>query len=202
MEKVKFVEVEKDKPLMNTGFFVQFNPETMSVSEQCVATQSRQFRTDGSKARTQGPSTTPADKVKKGVVLTLKLLFNSLTSFEEKNYIDVRQAIRQFQPFVDTVDKEVKGIGVIYGSMSIIGFVTSFSTTYTAFDAQGKALRAEVDISIEGKHYGDMKKSSLEHHREAHVMRDAFAQSLKESGNAKQWKEDAKAMHVEDPLPL
>lgn len=202
MEKVKFIEVEKEKPLMDSGFFVQFNPETMSITEQCVAAQSKQYRTNNHSKKQANNAITPSNTGKNGVVLTLKLLFNSLTSFEEKNYDDVRQAIRQFYPFLNTVDKEVKGIGVIYGSMSIIGFVTSFSTTYTAFDSHGKALRAEVDISVEGKHYGDIKKSTLEHKREAHIMSGSFVQSLSETGNVKQWKKDAKAQGVEDPLPI
>lgn len=201
MVKVKFVEVENQQIKASTGFFAQFNPEQMTITENCTevqATNSIMNSKDESNAAIQ--KNARAKNAKNAVTLSMNLLFNTLTSFNEKTYNDVREAIRQFHQFTIYEDKAAKSVGVIFGSVTIVGFITSMSTTYTAFDTEGKALRATVDITVEGSHYGEQKAVDLKNERTIHQTQSTFAQSLKAYGDAVDWKKSAKANNVEDPL--
>lgn len=200
MVKLRFVDVDvnTDIPLEKSGFYVQFNPENMKIKEKSVKIQ----KSSSSTSQKDETNITSAlqNKDEQSVTLTLHLLFNSLTSFDNNEDMDVRGDIQKFYKYSDPEDKKPRKIGALYGAMAIVGFITSFDVTYTAFNSQGVALRAEVDITIEGHHHGNVASRNFAYEHEFHQVYTSFAQSLLTYGDARNWKTIASNLNVKDPF--
>lgn len=194
MEKVKFVDVENDKLNPKSGFYVQFNPEKLQMREAVAKLSQNQFLNE----KENQPLIQTSEK--HTLALSMHLYFNTLTSFEQTKTEDVRKAIFQFHRYTQPSKNKVRKVGVVYGAISIIGFITSFSVIYTSFNTEGKAVRAEADITIEGQHVGSLASKSLEDQTTMQTIGSTFAQSLKSYGSAVDWKTIAKKQQIKDPL--
>lgn len=194
MEKVKFVDVENDKMINKSGFYVQFNPEKLQMKESVAKLSQNQYFKD-----TEDQPLTQTSQ-KHTLILSMHLYFNTLTSFEQKKTDDVRKVISQFYRYTQPTKNKVRRVGVVYGAISVIGFITSFSVVYTSFNSEGKAVRAEADITIEGRYLGKLAANKLEDQTTMQKVNSSFAQSLKSYGTAVNWKKTAKEQKVKDPL--
>lgn len=194
MEKVKFVDVENDKMINKSGFYVQFNPEKLQMKESVAKLSQNQYFKD-----TEDQPLTQTSQ-KHTLILSMHLYFNTLTSFEQKKTDDVRKVISQFYRYTQPTKNKVRKVGVVYGAISVIGFITSFSVVYTSFNSEGKAVRAEADITIEGRYLGKLAANKLEDQTTMQKVNSSFAQSLKSYGTAVNWKKTAKEQKVKDPL--
>jgi hypothetical protein len=138
------------------SFYVQFNPNEISISEYTGRFAKKNVKKPGKKnvaASQKTPSeiqAAPHDE-SKNITFSTKLFFNTYNSASD--YSDVRSLISKFDVFLnkDTKKEEdLKRIRFSWGSIQIFGMLTSMSVSYTMFSRDGNPVRAEAAISITG----------------------------------------------------
>lgn len=153
-------------------FYVPFNPAEISIEEAVGI--SDVFRTNGRTkqeqmkrgyhAGYQYPAKESSLWREKGLTtLSVSLFFNTLNDLHQKSYEDVREEIRKLYPYTNTTEKKgnaektekVQQIYFFWGSIAIAGVLRRMSVRYTMFAPDGKPVRAQADISIEGFYVGE-----------------------------------------------
>lgn len=165
-------------------FYVQFNPAELSVEEAVGATdisradgrvKQRQMK-EGNTVGQQYPVKGSSHRKHKGLTtLSATLFYNTLNDLHQNSYDDVREEIRKLYPYTNTTEIIEKTTGsskapkktstttentaqLIYffwGSIAVAGMLRHMSVTYTMFAPNGKPVRAQVSISIEGFYVGE-----------------------------------------------
>lgn len=155
---------------LKDGFYVSFNPAEISV-EEAIGT-SNVSEIGGAKrmnwmqkGRTMGiqyPAENSMLSYKKGMTtLSTTLFFNTLYDLYQDSYEDVREDIRRLYPYTNTVEKNKKKVHTarqicfFWGTLAVAGMLSRMSVNYTMFSPDGKPVRAQVGISIEGFYVGE-----------------------------------------------
>lgn len=156
--------------LEKDGFFVPFNPAEISVEEAIGTLNVSEIggadRMDWmQKGRTMGMQYPEGNSMlshKKGMtILSTTLFFNTLYDLYQTSYEDVRKDIRKLYPYTNTVEKNknivhaAQQIYFLWGSLAVAGTLSRMSVNYTMFSPDGKPVRAQVSISIEGFYVGE-----------------------------------------------
>ncbi|MCM1119701.1 MAG: hypothetical protein NC543_10115 [bacterium] len=165
-------------------FHVPFNPAELSVEEaigiEDVSRASDRFRRrlqeQGSGVGMQYPAAKSSRRRSRGMTtLSVKLFFNTLNDLQQSTYEDVREDIRRFYPYTNTTEKleritngpsgtksevteklhKAQQLYFFWGSIAVAGMLRSMSVNYTMFAPDGKPVRAEVSITIEGFYVGE-----------------------------------------------
>lgn len=143
MEKAKIYDVtESGVPESDAAITVMFNPNELSIKEYC----GRKTGQRNSKRKQQ-----------ENVVLSLSLFFNTYDSMWQQSYEDVRNQTHKFHKYQNqdiNKNSSYKEICFNWGSICIIGILSSFSLKYTMFTADGIPVRAEASLEISGYYYG------------------------------------------------
>lgn len=153
-------------------FYVPFNPAEISIEEAVGI--SDVFRTNGRAkqgqmkrghhAGFQYPVKESSLWQEKGLTtLRVSLFFNTLNDLYQKSYEDVREEIRKLYPYTNTTEKtgasvkteKTRQLYFFWGSIAIAGILRQMSVKYTMFAPDGKPVRAQADISIEGFYVGE-----------------------------------------------
>lgn len=159
------------RPSDSKRIAVQFNPSEITIEEavgsntykdrQNLEYLLRQFGGHEIGRQWQEGST-PQQQDCSEVTLTTKLFFNTLENINQDSYEDVRNYVRQLYPFTNKITEDnrkgkrsIEKICFGWGSIVIVGILTSMSVHYTMFAPTGSPVRAEVSISIKGDYYGD-----------------------------------------------
>ncbi len=165
-------------------FYVPFNPAELSVEEAVGAedvsrvnggTKKKQWE-QGNNSGVQYPEEGSSRWRSRGMTrLSVTLFFNTLNDLYQSSYEDVREEIRKLYPYTNTteiIQKASKASGsgrgrgaagggkarqiyFFWGSIAIAGMLTQMSVTYTMFAPDGRPVRAQVSIAIEGFYVGE-----------------------------------------------
>lgn len=160
MEKAKIIKCDSNgSPLPQQTYYVQFNPNELSLSYTTGKYQTMANDSNHHKNQNQNMNHTllSQSQVNEEVVLTTKLFFNTLNSLYQTTYHDVRELLKPLKEACNysISDKaEMKKICFQWGTISIIGILSSYQESYTMFSPDGKPVRAEASITIEGHDEG------------------------------------------------
>lgn len=158
-------------------FYVPFNPSEISIEEaigiadisQIDDRQKRRGLKQGSRLGRQHPMRNSSHRRSRGLTrLSVKLFFNTLTDLYQTSYRDVREDIRKLYPYTNTTERitqtgkhtknktdKAQMLYFFWGSIAVAGMLSQMSVNYTMFAPDGKPVRAEVSISIEGFYVGE-----------------------------------------------
>ncbi|MCM1539760.1 MAG: hypothetical protein NC121_00685 [Blautia sp.] len=180
-----FIGTYKDGHMeLKDGFYVPFNPAEISIEEAIglsdVSQVDGMWRADWMQTgRVMGMQYPMYDSMlgrKKGMTtLSTTLFFNTLNDLYQTSYEDVRDDIRKLYPYTNTTEKYTKTITTstykitqkqtkaytaqqiyfFWGTIAVAGTLTRMSVNYTLFAPDGKPVRAQVGISIEGFYVGE-----------------------------------------------
>lgn len=162
------------RPDLGKKFYVQFNPAELSVQEAIGASDLEDEETteelkrlmQGRKIGIQRPLENSGEwKKKKRLTLSVSLFFNTLEKLNQDSYEDVRKLVGQLYPYTNrTADssRSVEQIYFFWGSIAVAGLLTDMSVRYTMFAPDGKPVRAQVDISIQGDYVGDQSYALIQ----------------------------------------
>jgi hypothetical protein len=163
--KAKISSCDKKGGDEKEDFYVQFNPNEISINEYVGRYGVKKTKTPenkNSQNSQKSPSRTqiiPLDE-SKGITFSTKLFFNTYNS--ANSYSDVRPLISNFDKFLNKDVKTAKALKYIrfsWGSTQVFGKLTSMSVSYTMFSREGDPVRAEVSISITGDYVRVTPKS-------------------------------------------
>lgn len=153
-------------------FYVPFNPAEISIEEAVgisdVFQMNGRTRQNQMKRGYHAGFQYPVEKSslwreKSLTTLSVSLFFNTLNDLYQKSYEDVREEIRKLYPYTNTTEKtgastkaeKARQIYFFWGSIAIAGILKHMSVKYTMFAPDGKPVRAQADISIEGFYVGE-----------------------------------------------
>ncbi len=154
-------------------FYVPFNPAEISIEEAVgvsdVFQMNGRIRQNQMKRGHHAGFQYPVEKSslwreKSLTTLSVSLFFNTLNDLYQKSYEDVREEIRKLYPYTNTTEKTGKAaaktnkaqqIYFFWGSIAVAGILKQMSVKYTMFAPDGKPVRAQADISIEGFYVGE-----------------------------------------------
>lgn len=158
-------------------FYVPFNPAEISIEEaigiadisQVDGREKRRGMAQGSHLGRQYPMKKSSHRRTRGMTrLSVKLFFNTLNDLHQTSYRDVREDIRKLYPYTNTTERitqtgsktkdktnKAQMLYFFWGSIAVAGMLSQMSVTYTMFAPDGKPVRAEVSISIEGFYVGE-----------------------------------------------
>lgn len=162
MEKAKIIKCDTSgAPLPQQTYYVQFNPNELTLSHTTGKYQNiandHNYQNNSNKNQDTNHETLQQRQVDEEVVLTTKLFFNTLDSLYQTTYQDVRELLKPLKEvcnFQISDKAEMKRICFQWGTISIIGILSSYQETYTMFSPDGKPVRAEVSITLEGRDEG------------------------------------------------
>lgn len=189
LSKAKISGVDKNgKPVNTNWFYVQFNPNELSIDEPCA----------------QSTASAEGDAYEKGdgegaLHLSTTLFFNTLTSLSQTSPEDVRGYIRKFYTFTnqDKNRKEnLKKICFSWGSLCIVGILQQLNVTYTMFSQSGIPVRCTASISIEGVYYGEPPKGLAAKKEEKLTEQTSFMDALRSFEEPQDWKKEAKQQGI------
>ena len=136
------------------SFYVQFNPNQITVSESYGGAGNdkgvRAERQDGGAAepQLQGDPVTPRPEMR----FSVTLFYNTWEG--PSNFSDVRAQLRRFFYFQSPPGAEKTlvnhRIGFAWGSLTVLGKLSSLRVTYQMFAPSGVPVRAEAALEIEG----------------------------------------------------
>lgn len=162
------------RPDLGKKFYVQFNPTELSVKEAIGVSDLEDEETteelkklmQGRKIGIQRPLESSGEwKKKNRLTLSVSLFFNTLEKLNQDSYEDVRKLVGQLYPYTNrTMDssRSVEQIYFFWGSIAVAGLLTDMSVRYTMFAPDGKPVRAQVDISIQGDYVGDQSYALIQ----------------------------------------
>ena len=169
---------------LDGGFEVPFNPSEISIEEaigieEISRVSGRERMTWMQSGRLMGMQYPLADSFgghSRGLTrLSVTLFFNTLTDLFQTSYRDVREDIRQLYRYTNTTEKYAKAgaaskgrvavtgsktypaeqIYFFWGTIAVAGVLKQMSVNYTLFAPDGKPVRAQVGILIEGFYVGE-----------------------------------------------
>ncbi len=169
---------------LKDGFYVPFNPAEISIEEaigmSCVSEVSGMKRMGWMKEGRLMGMQYPMDNSMFGhkremTTLSTTLFFNTLNDLYQTSYEDVRDEIRQLYIYTNTTEKYTKTVKTFsskttqsqtkvhkaqqiyffWGTIAVAGTLNRMSVNYTMFAPDGKPVRAQVGISIEGFYVGE-----------------------------------------------
>lgn len=158
-------------------FYVPFNPSEISIDEaigiadvsQIDDRQKKRELEKGSNLGRQHSMKKSSHRRSRGLTrLSVKLFFNTLCDLHQTSYKDVREDIRKLYPYTNTTERitqtgsktkdktdKAQMLYFFWGSIAVAGMLSQMSVTYTMFAPDGKPVRAEVSITIEGFYVGE-----------------------------------------------
>ncbi len=169
---------------LDGGFEVPFNPAEISIEEaigisEISRVSGREKLAWMQMGRLMGMQYPLADSVggQSGDLtrLSVTLFFNTLTDLYQTSYRDVREDIRQLYRYTNTTEKyagssvssrgrttvtrskthPAEQIYFFWGTIAVAGMLKQMSVNYTMFAPDGKPVRAQVSICIEGFYVGE-----------------------------------------------
>lgn len=155
---------------LKDGFYVPFNPAEISVEEaigisdvsEVGGMERMGWMRNGRIMGKQYPAVNSMINHKKSMTtLSTTLFFNTLNDLYQTSYEDVREDIRKLYPYTNTVEKNKKTVHMarqicfFWGTIAVAGTLRRMSVNYTMFSPDGKPVRAQVGISIEGFYVGE-----------------------------------------------
>lgn len=156
-----------------SGFYVQFNPNSLTYS---VGTNlDRSFQPQGGispQAQMQGDPTGQTGQAR----LSATLFF--YTYENETTYQDVRQEVNRIRAFLrrsnDGNGVISKRIAFAWGTLTVLGTLEHISVSYQMFASDGTPVQAEVSISIVGED-PDITASSINHAASVAIQKDVIS---------------------------
>lgn len=153
METLKKAKIyDPDDPTKYT-FYVQFNPSTIQVSQGYSKQSAKGVNAEKNAGGAQEKQLqgNPLEAAA-GLHMSVKLFYNTYES--ASSFEDVRSKIKQFYYFQSPVSQNNSvvnhRIAFAWGSITIIGKLTSFHVSYEMFAPSGVPVRAEVTVEIDG----------------------------------------------------
>ncbi|MCM1213096.1 MAG: hypothetical protein NC331_08470 [Lachnospiraceae bacterium] len=175
---------------LKDGFYVPFNPAEISVEEaigvshvpQVDGMKMADWMQAGRAMGIQYPLYgSMLGSKKEMTTLSATLFFNTLNDLYQTSYEDVRDDIRKLYPYTNTTEKYAKTVATskykvtrkqtkvhqaqqiyfFWGTIAVAGTLTRMSVNYTMFAPDGKPVRAQVSISIEGFYVGEETVTQL-----------------------------------------
>lgn len=168
---------------LEEGFYVPFNPAEISIEEaigigdlpQVDDTESVDWMKEGHAMGTYAVGGSRRNYRKGLTTLSTTLFFNTLTSLYQTCYEDVRDQIRKLYRYTNTkeqytttvrdqncqvaegktVTHPAQQVYFFWGTIAVAGMLSRMSVNYTMFSPDGKPVRAQVGISIEGFYVGE-----------------------------------------------
>lgn len=158
------------------GFYVPFNPSEISIDEaigvsdvsQAGGTERMRWMRAGRTIGIQHPTEySSLGQERKMATLSVTLFFNTLNDLYQTSYEDVRDDIRKLYPYTNTTEKiaaanrirakteNAQQIYFFWGTIAVAGTLKRMSVNYTMFAPDGKPVRAQVSITIEGFYVGE-----------------------------------------------
>lgn len=189
MKKARIMHCDSGgSPIPSQVFYVQFNPSELSL----VHTTGKYHKVTNDDKNDNNSSVDQQNTEE--VSLTLKLFFNTFESTSQTTYQDVRELMKPFKEFCNygiTDEKQMEKICFHWGTMNIIGFLTAYQETYSIFSPDGKPVRAEVSLTINGKDDGYEKVTSSKIKEPEKKVETPFDKAMKTYNNPARWKEFA-----------
>jgi len=162
-------------------FYVPFNPAELSIQEAIGVTdmsgvdgrEKQRRMEEGNIVWLQYPEKDSLRWRHSGMTtLSVTLFYNTLYDLYQDSYADVRDEIKKLYPYTNTTEKiektdgkgarqiavtenQAQQIYFFWGSIAVAGTLTQMNVTYTMFAPDGKPVRAQVGISIEGFYVGE-----------------------------------------------
>lgn len=163
--KAYICSYEDERPNLGTRFYVQFNPAELSVDE-AVGTEDGEDGIErfgklfyaGALGWQYPARQTLPRRQKNRLTLSATLFFNTLNDLYQDSYEDVRDYIRKLYPYTNKTTGGQGGLKQIYffwGSIAVAGVLTRLHVQYTMFAPDGKPVRAQAEIRIEGDYVGE-----------------------------------------------
>ena len=167
---------------LKEGFYVPFNPAEITIEEAIgisdvpqasEAARTAWMRRGYALGSQYSPRDSLAERVKNMTRLSATLFFNTLYDLYQVSYEDVREDIRKLYLYTNTVEKytaavssgrkprvrtkthEARQIYFFWGTVAVAGTLKQMSVNYTMFAPDGKPVRAQVGITIEGFYVGE-----------------------------------------------
>lgn len=156
-----------------SGFYVQFNPNSLNYSVGTNLDQglARRERTSP-QAQLQGDPTGQTGLAR----LSATLFF--YTYENETTYQDVRKEVNRIRAFLrrseDGNGVISKRIAFAWGTLTVIGTLEYLSVSYQMFASDGTPVQAEVSITIVGED-PDVTASSINYAASVTIQKDAIA---------------------------
>lgn len=162
-----------DPESVDDGFYVQFNPNTLSYSVGANLNRQREDQNGGVwQGRMQ------ADPTGQTGLATLSATLFFYTYESESSYQDVRIEVNRIRAFLRRGND---GNGVIsrrvaftWGTLTVEGTLESLSVSYQMFAADGTPVQAEVSITILGED-PDVTAEGIDHAASVELQKDAVA---------------------------
>jgi hypothetical protein len=152
LTKAKFFRCDENGANTSESFYVQFNPNEITITEAVKNTphnNKRSTRIQNANRPIEGAQSESLNELH----ISMRLFFNTYKG--PQDYGDVRKHIKQFYAFSNTAatnNKIVNFLCFAWGTISVIGLLDSMSVSYTMFANDGTPVRAEAQISIRGRY--------------------------------------------------
>lgn len=136
---------------------VQFNPTEYSISRQVKYKSGKGVGEDATPDKMQSTGSNLAQLSVKFTLDTSTELPGYAVKAELKKYIDTDNELADICQDLSMLakiypDTHVQSeIAFSWGSMEFVGYITSMTINYQMFNRNGKPVRAEVNLSIEGE---------------------------------------------------
>lgn len=168
---------------LKDGFYVPFNPAEISIEEAIgtfdVSAVGGAERVDwmqrGHTLGMQYPVGNSLSRQERNLTtLSATLFFNTLYDLYQTSYEDVRDDIRKLYPYTNTTENHTSAVNggkrnirkqgavhkaqqiyFFWGTIAVAGMLKQMRVNYTMFAPDGKPVRAQVGISIEGFYVGE-----------------------------------------------
>lgn len=207
LEKLMITPLGKNgAPLFHKGIRVLFNPSEYSISKS-VSWSSE----NNNDRRFNAPSLTFEGGGSRQ--LTLKLFYDVTESSTSRFLLDVRRETNKLAAFARIARKLERppvlivswGIAPIGSDFPFIGVITSLSQTFVLFSANGRPLRANVDVTLLEYIIPEMDKRETDPELTTYRIKrgDSVAKiSAEMYGDPTQWRRIVEANGVDDPRSL
>lgn len=172
-QKAYICPYRNNSPVLGERFYVPFNPAEIVIDEAVGVLDGEDDGLDEmiSRLRQDNPygihrplDTSSLRKRKNRLTLSATLFFNTLDSLYQESYEDVRTYISQLYPYTNKTAKnggEVQHIYFFWGSIAVAGILKRMNVRYTMFAPDGKPVRAQAEISIEGNYVGESPRLGI-----------------------------------------
>lgn len=139
------------------GFYVQFNPTTLSYSISTNSGTRKKAKaphaTDPARSTDSGITQTPAVGSSRGATLSVKLFYHTYTNAD--TFTDVRTDVNRLRAFLRRAGdgNQVKSAPLTFawGTITHTGTLEELSVSYQMFASDGTPVQAEVSVSIFGE---------------------------------------------------
>lgn len=191
----------------NEAIPVQFNPSEYSLIEGADYTAMKRQNADSPVLNFAGG---------KQSKLKMTLYFNSYEPQDAMTMVslsrpeDISEKVEKIAK-LRLIEGEVHRpplVAFVWGSLKFIGFVNAVTSTYTMFDANGKPLRAKVDVEFIGVPNDDGSRISPFESPDRTKIRvlsedeNLWSIARKEYGDEGKWRHIAAANNIMDPLDI